>query len=260
MDTNKHLSTKIWKVIYPFLFYYAVMLIVMSITQWIVGSDSSHFVLCQLLTTLITIPFMLPFYRQDQIAVGYDGGSPRVTGERLICAGISIVIAVCIGIALNNIIAMSPLVDLSAGYQEASANFYGSTLVLELISSAFLTPILEELVFRGIIFGRLETMMPKPLAMILSSLIFAVMHFNIVQFIYALCLGIVLALIMDRAGHVYAAVVGHMAANCIAVLRTETGILAGTVKGNTFSWVFSIGLLTVGVLLCYYFYIFKRKR
>ena len=142
---------------------------------------------------------------------------------------------------------MTPLVTASLGYQEANANFYGSTLVLELISSALMTPILEELVFRGILFTRLKIMLPKIPAIVVSALIFAAVHFNIVQFIYAFLLGIVLAILMDQADHVYPAIIGHITANLIAVLRTETGILEQTMDKSVFAWVISVVLLVVGV-------------
>ncbi len=62
-----------------------------------------------------------------------------------------IVITLFISFALNNIITMSPLIGLSEGYARANESFYASTLVIELIGSAILSPIMEELVFRGIV-------------------------------------------------------------------------------------------------------------
>lgn len=42
--------------------------------------------------------------------------------------------------------------------------FYASTLVIELIGSAILSPIMEELVFRGIVFGNMRKIMNVPQA------------------------------------------------------------------------------------------------
>lgn len=248
MKDKKNPAIQIWYIAYPFLFYYTVSIIVMSLCTVIIGGDTSHFVARQLITTIVTIPFMMPFYKQDRALAGISGRE-RFTKEKVLFAMSAVVIVACVSIALNNLISMTPLVDASAGYQEANANFYGSTLVLELISSALMTPILEELVFRGILFTRLKTMLPKIPAIVVSALIFAVVHFNIVQFIYAFLLGIVLAILMDQADHVYPAIIGHVTANLIAVLRTETGILAKTVTGTVFSWVFSALLLLMGIAI-----------
>lgn len=246
-EKKKNPAVQIWYVAYPFLFYYAVSIIVMSLCTMIMGDSQAHFVARQLVTTLVTIPFMMPFYKQDRALAGREGIHDWFNGEKLCMIGVSILIVACISISLNNIISMTPLVTASLGYQEANANFYGSTLVLELISSALMTPILEELVFRGILFTRLKSMLPKIPAIVVSALIFAAVHFNIVQFIYAFLLGIVLAILMDQADHVYPAIIGHITANLIAVLRTETGILNRTMDKSAFAWVISVVLLVVGV-------------
>jgi hypothetical protein len=256
---------KIWDILYPLLFYYAVMLITMTIAQWIFGSDDAHYVLCRLLSTVVTIPFVMPLYREAQMLAGKDPNPFKIPVHKaeeagkgaqqnlLLRALIIVAIVACLGISLNNLISMTPLVEISTGYQEANAAFYGSTLILELISSALLTPIIEELVFRGIIFTRLRRDLPKLPAVVLSALIFAMVHWNIVQFLYALLLGLALALLMEREDHLYAAVLGHITANLIAVVRTETGFLAWTVQGDVLSWAVSVAFLIAGVVGLYLF-------
>ena len=250
---NGGMAAKIWYIAYPFLFYYAVMLVIMTLAQWVIGSDNEHFVACQLIATLITIPFMTPFYRQDQALAGIPRRRPEVTKKKMVFAVLVVVVTTCIGIGLNNIISMTPLVSISVGYQEANAGFYGSTLVLELLSSALFTPILEELVFRGILFTRLKGVMPRVFAVPISAILFAMMHFNIVQFIYAFLLGIVLALLMERGQSVFYAMLGHMTVNLIAVIRTETGILNRIVAGDAFSWIISVFLLATGLIVLHRF-------
>ena len=129
---------------------------------------------------------------------------------------------------------------------------------MEILCLAVFTPILEELVFRGILFGRLKDMLSKPFAVGISALIFAAVHVNIVQFIYALILGVVLALLMDRAGNVYASMIGHMTANFIAVVRTETHWLDFSVRGDAVAWIFSLMILGVGIVLMWR-YLSDRK-
>lgn len=248
-EKRENPAVKIWYIVYPFLFYYAVSIIVMSLCTIIIGDESKYFIARQLVTTIVTIPFMMPFYRQDRALAGSDGIHDWFTKELFRNAGIAIVTVACISVALNNIISMTPLVTVSTGYKEANANFYGSTLILELISSAFFTPILEELVFRGILFARLKKMLPKIAAIIVSALIFAIVHFNIVQFIYAFLLGIVLAILMDLSDHVYPAILGHVTANLIAVIRTETGILTGTMDRSLVAWGISVFLLFLGITI-----------
>jgi hypothetical protein len=238
------------------------MLITMTIAQWIFGDGNGQYVLCRLISTVVTIPFMVPFFTAEQALSGRPVKGLRSLREPapvIKYALASIVIAACLSVALNNIISMTPLVEMSSGFKEANEAFYGSTLVLELVSSALFTPILEELVFRGIIFTRLRRELPKYTAIAMSALIFALVHWNIVQFIYALILGFVLALLMERANHLYAAVLGHITANLIAVIRTETGFLSSTVQGDAFSWAVSAALLLTGAAGVYIFCFRKNK-
>ena len=84
-------------------------------------------------------------------------------------------------------------------------------------------------------------------AVIVSALIFAGLHFNIVQFIYAFLLGIVFALFVEKTGKLYPAIIAHIVANGIAVVRTETGFLQGTVDGSVSAWLISVGVCLIGV-------------
>ena len=112
---------------------------------------------------------------------------------------------------------MSPLIGLSEGYARANESFYASTLVIELIGSAILSPIMEELVFRGIVFGNMRKIMNVTQAVFLSALLFGLIHFNIVQFVYAFLLGLVLAAFMYKSGHVYAAMAWGVSVVCLGV-------------------------------------------
>lgn len=252
-------SNRIGCVCAPLAVYYGLVIVAMLGAQTALGTGEEQYMLCQIFSGFVVLPVMyLVFYRKDrQGAPDVYGGyvyryeplerksrGAKNTVADLVCF---VAIAACVGIALNNLISMSPLVEISEGYAEANRYFYGSTLVLELIGSALLTPLLEELVYRGILYGRLRRMAGTVPGILVSSLIFALMHFNLVQFVYAFCLGIVLALFMERCGHVYGAVLGHITANFIAVLRTETGVLAVTMDGSAFAWGISVGLLLAGV-------------
>lgn len=63
-------------------------------------------------------------------------------------------------------------------------------------------------------------------AVVISAIIFGMMHMNIVQFVYAGFLGVFLALCVERTKHLYGAILAHMAANTISVIRTETNWLS----------------------------------
>ncbi len=92
---------------------------------------------------------------------------------------------------------------------------YGNgPLWLELISIAVVTPILEEVIFRGLIFTRLRRAMSVSLALGLCALIFGVVHGHYIAIIYASLLGILLCLLMLRVrDSVLAPICCHMGFN-----------------------------------------------
>lgn len=255
MENRLRLRTVIWEIIFPLVLYYIAFLSTMYFIFAFIGRSSATYMVAQIIAAAVTIPLMyFASYKPTQEAFS---GKPHISKELGINIIYIVVITLLISLALNNIISMTPLVQMSGGYAQANENFYGSTLILELIGSAILSPIMEELVFRGIVFGNLRKITSPGTAIFLSAFLFGIVHFNIVQFIYAFLLGIVLALFMYKSGHMYAAMVGHIAANAFAVLRTECNILTWTMDGSAVAWTLSIILLVAGSIILGYYV--KRK-
>lgn len=248
MNKKFGFASKAWEIIYPVGMYYVAITIGIFLAQFIFGTSNENYMLCKIIGSLAALPIVYSDYKSDLSREGRYGKKIPLTKSFVFNVLAVVGITICISISLNNIISMSPLMTMSEEYENASNAFYGSTIILELIGSAFITPLLEELLHRGVVYGRLRKMMNMWPAVILSALVFAMLHFNVVQFVYAFLLGIVLALFVEKTGHIYPAVVAHMVANGIAVIRTETGILLGTVDGSVSAWVISVGLLLIGLI------------
>lgn len=71
-------------------------------------------------------------------------------------------------------------------------------VALQFIDIAVITPILEEVIFRGLAFTRLRRGMRTGLAVVLSAVIFGAAHGTAVAFVYAGLLGVLCALLMRR--------------------------------------------------------------
>ena len=247
MKRNLNLAEKIWEIAYPVLMYYVAITIGSFIAQMIFGTGIENYMLCKIIGSVVAIPVVFTDYKNDLMMTGRYGIKNLITSVQIKQVLVIIGITIFLSVGLNNIISMSPLVQMSEEYQNASDAFYGSTLGLEFIGSALITPFLEELLHRGVVFGRLRRRMDMWTAVIVSAFVFAVLHFNIVQFIYAFLLGIVFALFVEKTGRLFPAVIAHIVANGIAVIRTETGFLQGTVDGSVSAWLISAGLCLVGL-------------
>lgn len=86
-----------------------------------------------------------------------------------------------------------------------------------LLSIALLAPILEELLFRGAIEGYLLREGRSPWgAIVVSSLIFGVVHMNPAQIPFAFLLGMMFGWLYYRTGSLLPGVVGHVLNNSVA--------------------------------------------
>ncbi len=150
--------------------------------------------------------------------------SDRTQGFFCTVAG-ALLAGASLGMAVNNVIAMTPLIEASAGFQSANQAFFAGGVVFELLGSCLVIPLAEELLYRGVVERRLSLLCGSAPAIVLSAVIFGVMHWNVVQFLYAGILGLLLAWLLERTGFLYAPVLAHIGANVMAVVRSETGWL-----------------------------------
>ena len=190
---------KIWRIVYPIGIYYVVSSIAYFFLTLLLGAGEESYMLRQMLCAVATIPFVWMHYGQDRAA------REIVYGRR--------------GIV------MTPLIEASAGFQSANQAFFAGGVVFELLGSCLMIPLAEELLYRGVVERRLSLLCGSVPAIVLSAVIFGVMHWNVVQFLYAGILGLLLAWLLERTGFLYAPVLAHIGANVMAVVRSETGWL-----------------------------------
>lgn len=129
------------------------------------------------------------------------------------------------GIACNQLIFISGIKEVSEGYRHVTRVFYGNSILPEIITLCIMGPLLEELVYRGLVYRRFQEKGSRITAAAGSAVIFGAMHFNLVQGIYAFAAGLLLAYIVAKTGSLATAAAAHGAMNLVSVLWTETGWL-----------------------------------
>ena len=90
-------------------------------------------------------------------------------------------------------------------------------MVLLFVSSAIVPAIVEEILFRKVI---LERLVPfgKAFTVILTALLFSLMHTNILQFLYAFVGGLFLGFVTVKSGSVIPAILLHFSNNCLSLI------------------------------------------
>lgn len=120
-------------------------------------------------------------------------------------------------------------------YIEASSGIDSGTLA-GVIAVAVVAPIVEEVIFRGLIMNRLARVMPGWLAVVLSAAAFGACHGHPVWFTYAFVLGAVFGFIDLRVNSILPSILGHVIFNTIgqifsAIPETEEGTEALVAMG-----------------------------
>lgn len=138
-------------------------------------------------------------------------------------------------------------------------------IMLSVIIICVFAPVAEELMFRGAIFNSLLSRGAAK-AVLLSALIFTLMHANPAQTIHQFFLGIILAFLVLSSGSVIPAIIVHIFNNVLALFLP----FVFPVLGESFEFSFSLlgilfgcsllGLIGLAVLIPIYIAIIKKGR
>lgn len=136
--------------------------------------------------------------------------------------------------------------------------------VFYVIFFAAVPAICEELIFRGMIFNGLKRGIGSIWAIILSSLLFALIHQNINQFIYPFIMGSVFAILMNKTNNLIYPILMHFFNNLTTVtiqyLMNIGAINLNLTVGAVYVVVSLILALVVGVLFFLFYFFYLRKK
>ena len=90
--------------------------------------------------------------------------------------------------------------------------------IIQLLSIAVLAPITEEFYFRGILFKYFEERNGKFFILIITSLLFSIIHLNVPATPTLFILGLSLGLIKLTTGSILITIIMHSLFNCIMLL------------------------------------------
>lgn len=98
-------------------------------------------------------------------------------------------------------------------YESASSAISSGSLPLELLTVVLLAPIVEEILFRGIVYRYLSAVLPLGAAVLFQGILFGGMHGTIIWIIYAGIVGCILGYIRRRTESLHATIWMHIGFN-----------------------------------------------
>lgn len=221
-------AMRVWEIVYPVFLYFAVTIMVLYILDFILPETVDSKLFRQLLTSLAVLPFLYSFRKTDRELSGkkilIENSKPNALKIKTLL--VMFFTGGCFALAFNNLLGMIQITKYSTSYTQVEQTFYTGRITLEIFSLVLVIPVVEELLYRGIVYERARKWLGVRPAMVVSAVIFGLIHMNLVQFIYASVFGLLLVCFAEQTGNISGAVAAHMAANFTSVLRAETEVFA----------------------------------
>jgi len=139
---------------------------------------------------------------------------------------------------------------------ESDYGIYGAILKVVIIA-----PVIEELIFRGVIMHGLMRNYSKFTAVFTSALLFALFHLNPWQFPATFILGLVLGILMVRTRNIYLCILGHAINNGLVLISIQ---FWGEIQKTSFAQSSKLNQLIISALIAatalIFIFMITRKR
>ena len=235
-----HPLDKAWYILKPFIFYMVIKTVALlllsmlaisfpftAVSEWISLHSNQVNAVINAVASIIGVAFLLNDFLKEVEVTGEIDIDTGVIKQLLawIRNGIkedrdkAVVLAITASLGITSSLAFNILAGMiqiqSPRYEKVEAIQYSVPIWLGLILYGIISPFVEEIVFRGLIYNRMRRFFGIPLSVIVTALLFAGFHGNLAQFLYALCMGVLLALCYEWVKSFAAPLVFHMAANIV---------------------------------------------
>lgn len=168
---------------------------------------------------------------------------------------ITVVIAITSSVGLNILLILTGLVGKSESYQRVAERQYGVAFGIGLFLYGVISPLVEEVVFRGLVYNRMKKYYPTVLAAIVSAVLFGASHGNLVQAFYGTCMGILLAYSYEKFNDFKIPCLFHAAANIsVYIITYSSGLYAIVVR-----WYNGVMLLAAAAIAIYFLAAAKKE-
>ena len=244
MDSRKRERVtigRIWGLIYPMLLYlgvtfavefiFMIVVAVLGISRYgvtdraqlydfIMNATMSQALSMTLLAGLATAPILIFIYIRDNNKDRRNGTFVKYKLNNILKYLLIIPFGVFNMLWANYFVALLQLVMpkfMLESYTDTQQIIEGGGFLIQFLTAGIVAPIVEELIFRGLVYRRTKKMTGTIAAAILSAALFGVFHGNWVQAPYAFIIGIVAVFVYEKFKSIVAPIMLHMSANILSV-------------------------------------------
>lgn len=225
MEQKIKMEGGLWELAMPFLLYVVLNMAIQSLLEFISHNfflDPLQDVWKLVAVNGIEIPVFYWIYRQRRTRELLLTGKKEADRKSKLSAK-TVLIAVFGGLLLsrgiNLLLGLTPLPELFPGYQSATEGIYSGSLLSQIAASVVTAPILEELLVRGILYPNLKRLLENSYAaMVCASILFGILHGNLVQGVYAFFIGLYLNWLYEAFDVLLLPIGIHAAINTLTIL------------------------------------------
>lgn len=124
-----------------------------------------------------------------------------------------------------------------AAMKEGNAMIGGGSLHGVFLSAVIAAPIVEEVIFRGVVLGSFRKIFSAWASILISAVIFGVYHMNPVAIVYATVMGIIAGVVYEKKQNLLFPIMLHMANNFMGLLQDFVPAGIGVTVVNAVSLV-----------------------
>ena len=260
MNANKEISAfrKTWDILSPAVYYYAVYNIALILLAFIMslildtsagaklqsrnGYEAMMNVLLNSLAMLFGVLPLIPLLKGQLYRNKYLYAGPKAKPAAYL---ITTVIAFTSSVGLNILLILTGFVGKSESYKQVAEKQYGVAFGVGFFIYGVVSPIVEEIVFRGLIFNKMKKYYPMSISVIISALLFGAWHGNLVQALYGTCMGILLAYTYEKFKDFKIPCMFHAVANiAVYTITYNQGLYNVVVRPYN-----AVGLIAVSIVI-----------
>ena len=186
---------------------------VQTITEKTTAFLSDNVIFIGFIANILTILFLIIFFRIRKKKLLFEANWNAVSVKDIpyaIGLGVALVLFISFGFSLLP-------ESLLESYNQFSGMLTGDLTVVSLIYTVIAAPIVEEIIFRGLILSRLRKAMSVPIAIIISSLLFALAHGQALWMAYTFIVGCAFAIVDVKTNTITTSVLVHMLFNLLGM-------------------------------------------
>ena len=173
---------------------------------------------------------------------------------KTVCLALCFVLGITASLALNIMVELAAQWSASAGnrifgsarYETVETIQYSVPVAAGIVLYGVISPIVEEIVFRGVIYNRIRKFYSMAAAVGGSALLFGMFHGNLPQFLYGTAMGAMMAVCYTYIGCFAAPLLVHMSANLFTFLIS--GSTEWTTALLTPVWCVAFTVLSAAIL------------